>query len=295
MHIKSFAKINLGIEVLGTRKDGFHEIRTLFQSIALFDQLTLFPLTQNEIILRGDDDSILWDESNLVYQAATLLKEQHAINTGMEIHVQKNIPAGKGLGGGSSNAAMALIALNKIWGIHLERVALRDLGAQLGADVPFFFEGGLCLGKGKGDILFPLEDLNPFLCVMALPSVSISTASVYGEVRASLTSQDKDSKIIKFLDSHDLGCLQNDLEETVFRTHPQIKAIKSLIQKQGSELALMSGSGSAVFGLFWQREEADRAMNALKALSTEHTALLTTGLSRKEYRKRTEISIKTGV
>jgi 4-diphosphocytidyl-2-C-methyl-D-erythritol kinase len=290
MHIKSFAKINLGIEVLGKSNDGYHEIRTMFQSIDLFDLLAFFPRTQNEIILKGDDDSIPWDGSNLIHQAATLLKERHAIKTGMEIHVTKNIPAGKGLGGGSSNAAMTLSALNKMWKIDLGKDALRDLGAQLGADIPYFFEGGLCLGQGKGNILFPQEDLNPFLCVLVLPSVSVSTAAVYERLCASLTSQVKDSKIIKFLDNRDLGFLENDLEETVFRSYPQINAIKILIQEQGSELTLMSGSGSAVYGLFHQRK---KAMKALRMLSSEHAVILTTTLSRTEYRKR--ITIQTGV
>lgn len=290
MHVKSFAKINLGIEILGKRDDDYHEIRTLFQTVDLFDLLTFRACKRDTIILKGDDDSLNWDESNLIHKAASFLKERHAINKGTEIHVQKRIPAGKGLGGGSSNAAMTLLALNKMWGIDLEEDTLKDYGAVLGADVPFFFEGGLCLGRGKGDILVPQEDLDPLLCVLALPSESISTASVYRGFRASLTSLNKDSKIIRFLDCRDLGFLENDLEETVFRTHPQIKAIKNLIQKQGSELTMMSGSGSAVFGLFHQRKKAG---DALKVLANEHKAVLTTTLSRTEYRKR--IRVFTGV
>jgi 4-diphosphocytidyl-2-C-methyl-D-erythritol kinase len=295
MQIKSFAKINLGIEVLGKRDDGFHEIITLFQSIDFCDLLSFFPCKQNEIILKGDDDSISWDESNLIHKAASLLREQCDAQTGVEIHVKKNIPAGKGLGGGSSNTAMTLLALNRMWRIHWEIDALKDLGGRLGADVPYFFEGGLCLGKGKGNILYPQKDMSPFHCVLVLPSISVSTAAVYDKFRASLTSLDKDSKIIRFLDGHNIGDLRNDLEETVFRTHPQIKAIKNLIQEQGSDLTLMSGSGSAVFGLFRQKEAADEAMDALRAHSKECTALLTTGLSRTEYRKQLGISIQPGV
>ena len=164
------------------------------------------------------------------------------------------------------------------------------MGDQLGADIPILFAGGLCFGQGKGDILFPQEDLNPLQCVLVLPLVSVSTAVVYERFCASLTSQVKDSKIIKFLDSRDLGFLENDLEETVFRSYPQIKAIKILILEQGSELTLMSGSGSAVYGLFHQRK---KAMKALRTLSNEHTVVLTTTLSRTEYRKR--ITIQTGV
>jgi 4-diphosphocytidyl-2-C-methyl-D-erythritol kinase len=292
MRVKSFAKINLGIEVLGKRDDGYHEIRTLFQSLNLFDLLTFFSCSRDEIVLKGDDDSIPWDESNLIHQAAALLKKSHSVKEGVDIRVTKNIPAGKGLGGGSSNAAVTLLALNKMWGIGLKMDTLKDLGALLGADVPYFFEGGLCLGQGKGDILFPQEDLVPFLCVLVLPSLSVSTSTVYEKYRSSLTSQVKDSKIIRFLDSRDLGFLENDLEETVFRTYPQIKAIKSLLQEQGSGLTLMSGSGSAVFGLFHQRK---KALDTLRKLSKEHMAVLTTTLPRAEYWKRLGISIQTGV
>ena len=288
MRVKSFAKINLGIEVLGKRKDAYHEIRTLFQSVGLCDYLDVFPLQTDEIVLKGDDSSIPWDESNLIHRAAVLLKKRFSVEQGIEVHVTKKIPAGRGLGGGSSNAAMILLALNGLWGLGLKKKELGLLGAQLGADVPFFFEGGLCLGQGIGSRVLPLEDLAPLLCVLVLPPVSVPTASVYKAHHASLTSQDKDSKIIRFLDSRDLGLLENDLEETVFRTHPQIKAIKRLIREQGSELSLMSGSGSAVFGLFRQRKKAEKAV---EALSKKHAVVCVTTLSRENYWN----SIDTGV
>jgi 4-diphosphocytidyl-2-C-methyl-D-erythritol kinase len=280
MRVKSFAKVNLGIEVLGKRDDGYHEIRTLFQTVNIYDLLEFRLLPRDEIILKGDDSSIPWDRANLIHQAVALLRERHAIKRGIEIRVTKNIPAGKGLGGGSSNAAMTLLALNKIWRLDLEKEDIKEIGGLLGADVPFFFEGGLCLGKGRGDRIFPLEDLNSYLCVLVLPSVSISTVSVYERLHASLTSRVKDSKIIKFLDRRDLGFLENELEETVFRTYPQIKAIKNQVQEQGSELTLMSGSGSAVFGLFHQKKKAEKA---LRILSKEYSAVLATTLSRAEY------------
>lgn len=290
MRVKSYAKINLGLEVLAKRDDGYHEVRTLFQSVDLCDLLTFFPCQHDGVIVKGDDESLCWDESNLIHKAAVLLKEKGSLSAGTEIHVEKRIPAGSGLGGGSSNAAMTLLVLNKIWGVGLDKDTLKDLGAQLGADVPFFFEGGLCLGRGKGDILFPQEDGDPYFCLLVLPPVSISTASVYEGYRAFLTSQVKESKIIKFLENRDLGFLENDLEETVFRAYPQIKAIKSLFQKQGSELTLMSGSGSAVFGVFRLRE---KAMEAQKRLSNRYRTVLTEPLSRVEYQKR--IKAYTGV
>ncbi len=284
MRVKSFAKINLGIEILAKRHDGYHEIRTLLQSVNLYDYMEFLPLPRDEIVLKGDDDSISWDRSNLIYKAAALLKKRHAVKRGVEIHVRKKIPAGKGLGGGSSNAAMTLWALNRLWRLGLGKESLRDLGALLGSDVPFFFSGGLCLGEGKGDNVVPLEDLDPYLCVLAFPSLSVSTASVYGNLRVSLTSQDKDSKIIRFLNSRDLAFLENDLEETVFCTYPQIKALKSLIQEQGSELTLMSGSGSAIFGLFRQKQKAKMA---LRTISKEASAVLVATLSRADYWRKT--------
>lgn len=288
MRVKSFAKINLGIEVLKKRKDGYHEIRTLFQTVGLYDLLEIFPLPGNEIVLKGNDPSIPWDESNLIHRAGMLLKKRFSCKRGVEIRVTKNIPAGKGLGGGSSNAAMTLWALNEMWELCLEKEALQCLGSLLGADIPFFFEGGLCLGRGTGSRIFPLEDLDPCLCVLVLPSVSLATESVYGAHPVSLTSQKKDSKIVRFLDSRDLGFLENDLEKTVFRSYPQIKAIKKLLQKQGSELALMSGSGSAVFGLFRQKEEAEKAV---RAISEEHPVIFVATIPREAYRAE----INTGV
>jgi 4-diphosphocytidyl-2-C-methyl-D-erythritol kinase len=280
MRIRSFAKINLGLEILSKREDGYHEIRTLFQSVDLNDILEFRPLRQDRILLEGNDDTIPWDESNLVYRASRLLKERFKLKTGVHVWVEKSIPAGKGLGGGSSNAATTLWALNRIWDLGLEKGALMDLGRFLGADVPYFFEGGLCLGEETGNRITPLDDIPPHLCVLALPSFSLSTAAVYGQVPPSLTSQDKDSKIIKFLDSRNLSLLVNDLEKIVFRTHPQIKAIRNLFQKKGSKLSLMSGSGSAVFGLFLEKE---RAEGALRMLLKEHAVMLAKTLSREGY------------
>lgn len=288
MRVKSFAKVNLGIEVLGKRGDGYHEIRTLFQTIDLCDRLEFIPLPLKEIAVKGNVTSIPWDESNLIHRAAALLKKRCATEQGVEVRVKKKIPAGRGLGGGSSNAAMTLWALNKLWMLGLEKQELKDMGAILGADVPFFFEGGLCLGHGKGDRVIPLEDLNPYPCVLVFPSFSVSTASVYEGIHVTLTSQNKDSKIIRFLDSRDLGFLDNDLEEIVFRTHPQIKVIKRTIQEQDPELTLMSGSGSAVFGLFRRKDQAE---NALRKLSKKYSAVLTTTLARAEYWRK----VQTGV
>jgi len=288
MRINSFAKINLGLEVLRKREDNYHEIRTLFQAINFFDILEFKPIVGDRILLRGNDKTISWEKDNLIFKAALLLKEQFQVCKGIKISVTKIIPPGKGLGGGSSNAAMTLYALNKIWGLQLEKKDLMDLGKKLGADVPFFLEGGLCLGSGRGDDIVPLRDLASLWCVLALPPFSILTASIYSNFQPSLTSQDKDSKIIQFLNKREFDLLENRLEETIFCSYPQLKSIKSLFWSQEPELTLVTGTGSAVFGLFLDR---DKAEGALKRIKRDCPAVMVETLSREQYWK----SLETGV
>ncbi len=283
MKLYSFAKINLGLEVLGKRKDGYHDVRTLLQSIDLYDVLEFRPLPACAILLKGDDEHIPWDERNLIHRAAQLIRDNHNVSTGVEIRAHKRIPSGKGLGGGSSNAAMTLCALDRLWGLNLGKRALMELGKCLGADVPYFLEGGLCLGLGRGDEVEAIEDLSSYYCVLVLPETSISTESVYSQFLPSLTSNTKDSKIIRFLESRRLHLLENSLEETVFRSYPQIKAIKSLFQRSKPELSLMSGSGSAVFGLYLEEQ---KAREALRELNKIHPSLLVETIPRERYWNR---------
>jgi len=280
MKIKSFSKVNLGLEVQKKREDSYHEIRTLFQTIDLNDVLEFRTSSNGKIRLKGDDESIPWNEDNLIFKAAALLQERFNLAQGIEVQVKKNIPPGKGLGGGSSNAAMALYALNKIWSLNLSKKDLMELGKTIGADVPYFLEGGLCLGTARGDEISPLVDLAPLSCLLVLPPVSISTSSVYGDFEFALTSRDKDSKIIKFLTDRNICFLENELEETVFSLYPQLRDIKNLFQRLGSELSLVSGTGSAVFGLFSDRDKAKRGLNELKE---KYPSLRVETLSRESY------------
>ncbi len=288
MRISSFAKINLGLEVLRKREDNYHELRTLFQTIDFYDVLEFHPFKVNRILLKGDDQTISWDESNLIFKAAALLKKQFGVSEGVEILVTKKIPPGKGLGGGSSNTAVTLYALNKIWGLGLEKKTLMDLGGELGADVPFFLEGGLCLGSGRGDEIVALPDLPSFFCLLVLPPFSIATSFIFSEFQLSLTSSDKGSKIIQFLDTKELNLLENKLEETIFCFYPQLKSIKSLLRSQGAELTLVTGTGAAVFGLFLEKGKAERALEVMKG---RYESVLVETLSREQYRK----TLETGV
>jgi len=281
MRVRSPAKVNLGIHVLRKREDGYHDIRTFFQSIDFSDVLEFFPLPGREIRLRGSDASIRWDETNLVHRAARTLQQDFPEAGGADIQVTKTIPAGKGLGGGSANAALTLFSLNGLWELGLPLGRLREYGRRLGADVPYFLEGGLCLGEGRGDDITPLPDLPVHFCVLALPSFPILTSEIYGRLR--LTSPSKDSKMSRFLERREFGLLENRLEETVFSLYPRLKTLKSSFLQLGAVLSLVSGTGSAVFGLFEDREKAERS---LAEIGRTEEALLIETLSRERYWKR---------
>lgn len=288
MKIRSYAKINLGLEILRKREDGYHEIKTLFQSIDFYDVLELSNLHTEGILLKGNDPSVCWDKNNLIHKAVALLRERCGLSRGVAIHVDKRIPPGRGLGGGSSNAAMTLYALNKMWELGLNKKELMTLGQELGADVPFFLEGGLCLGEARGDIVTPLPDIKPLSCVLAWPPFPIPTASVYQRFCFSLTSNSKESKMMKLLEQKQFGLLENDLEETVFALYPQLRVIKSLFQSQGSEASLVSGAGSSVFGLFL---DVERARQVSKKLGKDFSARIVQTLTRERYWKTLEVGV----
>jgi 4-diphosphocytidyl-2-C-methyl-D-erythritol kinase len=280
MRIESFAKINLGLEVLRKRPDGYHDIRTLFQSIALADVIEIERTADGTIGLEGDDASIPWDGTNLVHRAARLLQTDTGTPAGARIRVTKRIPAGKGLGGGSSNAALTLFALNRLWGLGFEPTRMADLAIRLGSDVPYFLLGGLCLAEGRGEALTPLADFPPLPCVLAFPPFPIRTAEIYAGVEPSLTSAGKDSRIMRFLDTRDYGLLGNDLENVVLRRHPELDGLKKFFRDHGAVLSLVTGSGSAVFGLYTDRE---KARTAQRTLSGQSVALLVDTLPRESY------------
>jgi 4-diphosphocytidyl-2-C-methyl-D-erythritol kinase len=278
MRIKSFAKINLGLEVVARRPDGYHDIRTLFQWISLYDVLEIEDAPGPGVTASGDDPEIPWDEANLVVKAARLLQGRTGTVRGASIRVEKRIPAGRGLAGGSGDAAMTLLGLNRLWNLGLRPEELAGLGRELGADVPYFFIGGLCLGEGIGDLLTPLPELERRFVVLVLPDFPVPTPLIYRSLAAStgpsLTSGLKDSRIWRFFEIGEIASLENELEETIFRFYPQLQEIKRFFQAQGAELSLVTGSGSAVYGIFRDRDAADRCRAA--AAGTHRCLLLET-------------------
>jgi 4-diphosphocytidyl-2-C-methyl-D-erythritol kinase len=263
--IEAPAKVNLGLEIVRKRPDGYHDIRTLFQWVGLSDTLEIEPAPGPGIRLEGSDPSIAWDETNLVARAARALQARTGSDAGARIRVIKRIPAGGGLGGGSSDAAAALLGLNQAWGTDLSRHELAELGRGLGADVPYFLHGGLCLGEERGDRLTELPDLPPLALVLVFPPFPVPTALVYRSLPPSaLTSEGKDSKIVRFLETGEFGLLENRLEETIFRLFPGLKEYPGQLRDAGADLSLVTGSGSAVFGLFRDRAAAERGLAGLR-------------------------------
>ncbi len=284
LKLPSFAKINLGLEVLFRREDGYHEIRTLFQTVSLHDTLEFELSAAGEISLAGDDPSIPWDESNLIHKAARLLQEKYSPLHGVAIKVKKVIPAGAGLGGGSSNAAVTLMALNRLWKLGLKAETLIELARRLGSDVPYFLSGGFCLGEGRGDRVSPLVELPPLPCVIAFPSLAISTAEIYAKhsERGALTYSPAQSRIREFLERRRFSRLENELEATIFEFYPGLREIKSLFLEHEALVSMVSGTGSAVFALFLEKEQA---LKAREAVSLRAKAVLTETLPRERYRQ----------
>lgn len=266
MKIKAYAKINLMLQVLGKRPDGYHDLASIMQEISLYDLLTINK-TPAGLTISCSDRTLPCDHNNLVYKAALAMQlEAKRFNkqiSGLKIQIRKNIPVGAGLGGGSSDAAATLKALNKLWQLRLTDSRLMKIGAKLGSDVPFFIKGGISLAKGRGERLISWEQIPAFRLVLVKPAKGISTAWAYKNLKISLTKRPKNIKIIhKSLMEKRLNqlkeYLQNDLESVCISKYPLILEIKHRLLVSGAAAALMSGSGSTVFGLVTSRAAEDR-------------------------------------
>lgn len=283
---RAFAKINFGLEVLGKRDDGYHELRTILQTVELHDELS-FRRENEGISLTTNVPDIGTGLENLVVRAASLLAGSGAPGRGVSIHLHKNVPAGMGLGGGSADAAVTLLALDRLWDLHTPARDLHRLAASLGMDVPFFLYGGTALAIGRGDEVYPLADELDWPIVLILPDFSIATASAYASLRLTksrpgLTLQHFVWRSPSVRDR--LGELVNHLEGATGSHAAHIEEYKRLLLDRGALAAMMSGSGSAVFGVFQDEESAQSVAESLtrdglRAVST-HT------LARQAYREQ---------
>lgn len=278
------------MRVLGKRDDDYHEIDTVLQTVSLHDTITLEATNDDVITLWCDDRSVPVDKTNLVWRAAAALRERYSIRRGVKIRLEKRIPAEAGLGGGSSDAAATLIALASLWDIEVSADDLAQIAEGLGSDVPFFLYGGTARATGRGSAVKPLEDSPQKHLLVIKPNASISTAKAYTTLnRAALTSSD--SKPILFYSqasnssaSIDLNVLHNDFEPTVFQLEPEIERAKVALLKSGARAAMLSGSGSAVFGIFENQDAQERAIQAIE-LETGWRAFPCETVGRNDYRR----------
>jgi 4-diphosphocytidyl-2-C-methyl-D-erythritol kinase len=259
--VRAFAKINRSLEILGVRSDGFHELRTVFQSIALHDTLTFradrgpFRLTCDAPDCPTDGSNLIWCAAEHVWKAAG----RRGRPRDLSIHLAKRIPMQAGLGGGSSDGAAALRALGRLWRVDPDRI--RAIASSLGADVPYFFEGGTVLGLERGDLLFPLVDAPRAWVVLAVPPFGVSTKEAFGwfDAPGARRRQPSGRRSPKGFALQERR-MTNDLQAVVAKRHPEIGRLVRALERAGAAQAAMTGAGSGVFGLFSNRAAAERAV-----------------------------------
>jgi 4-diphosphocytidyl-2-C-methyl-D-erythritol kinase len=288
--VPAFAKINWSLRVLGKRDDGYHEIDTVLQTVSLHDTLTFERTNDDGMRLWCDDRSVPVDKTNLVWRAAAALHERYLIRRGVKIRLEKRIPAEAGLGGGSSDAAATLIALTHLWEIEASADDLVRVAEGIGSDVTFFLSGGTARATSRGNVVEPIEDSPQKHLLVIKPNASISTAKAYRTLnRAALTSSNSKpilfrSQASNFSASIDPKALHNDFEQVVFALEPEIERAKIALLKSGARAAMLSGSGSAVFGIFDNQDAQERAIQAIE-LETGWRAFPCKTVGRSHYRE----------
>lgn len=274
MYEKAPAKINLMLDVLHKRADGFHEVEMIMTMVDLADRLELSELKRDSIIISSQAGYIPLDEKNLAFQAARLIKDRYNVRSGVHIHLDKRIPVAAGLAGGSSDAAATLRGLNRLWRLGIPVQELQELGAELGSDVPFCVTGGTALATGRGERLTRIA--NPPQCwvILAKPPINVSTAEVYGRVRAAnITVHPSALRMQQALEAGDFSAvcagLGNVLEDVTLKLHPEVQQLKEAMLKLGADGVLMSGSGPTVFGLVSKQSKVARIYNGLRGFCKE--------------------------
>lgn len=262
IELKSRAKINLSIDVLGKRKDGYHLVEMIMQTIDLYDVIKIRELSSDDIIIKSNSKDIPLDETNIVYKAINLLRDKFNINKGIEVFLQKNIPIAAGMAGGSSNAAAILVGLNKLWSLNLSELDLQELGLNLGADVPFCISGKTALAKGIGEELTFVKGLPKDISILICkPEIFVSTKDVYeGLDLNNIQIRPNNEKLLEYLKEEDVSSLAenmvNVLEGVTSNSYIEIKDIENTMMENGALGSMMSGSGPTVFGLYKNREDA---------------------------------------
>jgi 4-diphosphocytidyl-2-C-methyl-D-erythritol kinase len=273
---RAYAKINLGLRIIRRREDGYHEIETVFHPINLFDTIEL-DAEGNEILIESSDPQLSTGRSNLCWKAADALRREGSAARGVKIRIDKRIPVGAGLGGGSSDAALVLRELPNLWSLRISNERLHEIAASLGSDVPYFLRPGDAFATGRGEVLDYFELSLPYWIVIIYPGIRVATRWAYEHVTRIEQIERKDFKrlLLENLDrpTEWRNKLKNDFEELIFQTHETVKQMKDMLYNAGADFALMSGSGSAVFGLFRSEQSAraivETARNKYQTFLTE--------------------------
>lgn len=271
LELKALGKINLGLDVLGRRDNGYHDVRMVMQTVYLYDQIKIERTKEPGIQLSTNLFYLPVNENNLAYQAANLLMEEFQISEGVKITLDKHIPVAAGMAGGSSNAATVLFGINQMFSLGLSQKELMERGVTLGADVPYCIMRGTVLAEGIGEILTPLPDMPKCYILIAKPPISVSTKMVYEKLDAHEIQEHPDiDGILHGLENQDLqqiaSCMGNVLEKVTIEEYPFIEEIKSVMKDNGALNAMMSGSGPTVFGIYDDKQRAKNAASKIKEL-----------------------------
>ncbi|BDG37901.1 4-diphosphocytidyl-2-C-methyl-D-erythritol kinase [Parageobacillus caldoxylosilyticus] len=266
--VKAPAKINLSLDVLHKRPDGYHEVKMVMTTIDLADRIELIPRADDAIQIISQNRFVPDDHRNLAYQAAKLLKETFSIKQGVAISITKHIPVAAGLAGGSSDAAATLRGLNKLWNLGLTLDELAELGAQIGSDVSFCVYGGTAIATGRGEKITPIPSPPPCWVVLAKPSIGVSTAEVYRNLKVKEVVHPDVDAMVEAIGRQDYFAIcqlvGNVLEEVTLKMHPEVAHIKEQMRRFGADAVLMSGSGPTVFGLVQHDSRMQRIYNGLR-------------------------------
>ena len=314
--VPSFAKINLGLRIGPARLDGFHDLRTIYQTIALHDVVSLSVQRGTGIVIRCEDPRVPADSTNTCFKIIERAMQALKVRGRIVIEIEKRLPVQGGLGGASGNAVAALLALERALGKKLPAAERLRIAAEVGSDIPLFLMGGTVLGVGRGEEVYPLPDLPPTACVIALPDIAISTPKAFADwdERAKLTASTQSDRMLEFsreisawLNAAQIGRrsgvsakrggraenllldlvrtgIENDFERVVFPNYPELREVKRVLEKAGAKYASLSGSGSAIYGLFDSQQKAATAAKRLIKQGTR--ALVTSTLTRQQYWKK---------
>ncbi|MDY4834473.1 MAG: 4-(cytidine 5'-diphospho)-2-C-methyl-D-erythritol kinase [Frisingicoccus sp.] len=279
IQMKALAKVNLGLDVIRRREDGYHEVKMIMQTVRLYDRIIL-EKTQKGISMETNLSFLPVNEQNIAYRAAKMLMDEFHIQSGLHIKIDKHIPVAAGMAGGSTDGAAVLYGVNKIFELGLTKRQLMERGVKLGADVPYCIMRGTVLSEGIGEILTPVSSLPDCHILIAKPPVSVSTKHVYENLKLDKIEKHPDIdgmvEALRIEDLHGVTQrMENVLETVTIPEHPEIQQIKELMIKEGALNALMSGSGPTVFGIFDDREKGMRARDLLRKSSlVRHTYLV---------------------